>query len=49
MFDKFFDMLNVRGLHEGKNKRKDFRRPYTCAEDDRLVVSLFPFASHGLW
>ena len=25
MFDKFFDMLNVRGLYEGENKRKDFR------------------------
>ena len=38
-FDKFFDVLNVKSLTEGKHKRKDSRLPYTSADDSRLDVS----------
>lgn len=37
-FDKFFDMLNVKNLINGKNKRKDFQLPYTSISDSRLNV-----------
>ena len=36
-FDKFFDILNVKNLVEGKHKRKDSRLPYTSASE-RLNV-----------
>lgn len=39
-FDKFFDALNVKSLTEGKHKRKDYRLPYTSADDPRLDVSI---------
>ena len=38
-FDKFFDVLNVKSLTEGKHKWKDSRLPYTSADDSRLDVS----------
>ena len=40
-FDKFFDALNVKSLNEGKHKQKDFRLPYTSADDSRLDVSSY--------
>ena len=37
-FDKFFDMLNVTNLVNGKHKRKDFQLPYISVSDTRLKV-----------
>ena len=42
-FDKFFDVLNVKSLTEGKHKRKESRLPYASAEDPRLDVSDFSY------
>jgi hypothetical protein len=38
-FDKFFDLLNVTSLTEGKHKLKPFKLPYVSATDTRLSVS----------
>lgn len=37
-FDKFFDMLNVKNLINGKHRRKDFQLPYNSISDSRLNV-----------
>ena len=39
MFDRFFDMLNVRSLDEWAFKRKEDLKPYYSPNDDRLKVS----------
>ncbi len=36
--DKFFDALNVSNYVGGVHKRKEFRLPYTSADDNRLTV-----------
>ena len=38
LFDKFFDILNVRRFDEGAHKRKKFLRPYRNGSDERLEV-----------
>ena len=47
-FDKFFDVLNVKSLTEGKHKRKDSRLPYTSADDSRLDVSDLRLKNHTI-
>ena len=39
MFDKFFDLVNVRSLSEAHYKRKMDLRPYREVTDERLRVS----------
>lgn len=39
IFDKFFDILNVRSFKEGARKRKKFMHPYRSINDERLEVS----------
>lgn len=39
LFDKFFDMLNVKNLLTGKHQRKDFKFPFNSIDDTRLDVS----------
>ena len=39
MFDKFFDVLNVRSFTEGTRSRKPFLHPYRHGNDQRLDVS----------
>jgi len=39
MCDKFFDCLNVDNCNEGKNSKKDFKKPYTEKDDFRLKVA----------
>ena len=38
IFDKFFDLLNVRNFTSGTRKRKPFQHPYRHADDFRLHV-----------
>ena len=38
MFDKFFDLLNVRNFTEGARNRKPFPYPYHKGDDQRLQV-----------
>ena len=40
MFDKAFDCLNVRNLHEWREKRKADRKPYDSPTDERLEVHI---------
>ena len=35
-FDQFFDCVNVRHLHEGQHKRKDFLAAYESPNDPRF-------------
>ena len=39
-FDRFFDCLNVRSMAEAGQKRKDYLKPYTSVDDERLAVSV---------
>ncbi len=39
LFDKFFDLLNVRNFTNGTRKRKNFQHPFRHANDFRLAVS----------
>ena len=39
MFDKFFDLLNVRN-YGGYKQRKPFMQPYYKGDDTRLHVSI---------
>ena len=38
-FNKFFDCLNVRTVHEGQKKRNENLLPYRLVDDSRLKVS----------
>ena len=40
MFNKFFDLLNVRSLNEAARQRNPDKEPYRYPEDDRLKVML---------
>ena len=40
LFDKFFDLLNVRNFTNGTRTRKNFQHPYRHADDFRLAVSI---------
>lgn len=45
MFDKFFDVLNVRSFVEGIKSRKPFLNPYRHGDDKRIDVSTIPIAN----
>jgi len=38
MFNKFFDLLNVRSLMDATHERNPDKEPYRCANDKRLQV-----------
>ena len=40
MFNKFFDLLNVRSLNEAARQCNPDKEPYRYPEDDRLKVML---------
>ena len=44
--NKFFDCLNTRNLHEGKNTRNDDLNPYTSKDDPRLEYLLNDFLGY---
>ena len=39
IFDKFFDLMNIRSASEAIRTRKDNKLPYKAADDHRLIVS----------
>jgi len=45
MCDKWFDALNVHNYTHGIRARKDFQKPYTSVDDERLKVSIQAFIS----
>lgn len=44
IFDKWFDLLNVRSFKEGVQSRKPFLYPYRNGQDKRLEVRPGPVA-----
>lgn len=48
MFDKFFDVLNVRSFVEGIKSRKPFLNPYRHGDDKRIDVSTIPIANKNI-
>jgi hypothetical protein len=40
IFDKFFDILNVRNFDNWGRTRKPFQCPYSKKDDERLIVHI---------